>query len=104
MGTVLKNNDDLWHLYLIRTAKGHLYTGITKSTQKRFEQHQKGKGARYLRGKGPLELVYQMEVGTHSEALVLESKIKKLSKARKESLVNSPGLASSSRLPSIFSD
>jgi len=83
----LQENDDLWSLYLIRTVKKHLYTGISKDVQKRFAQHQAGKGARYLRGKGPLELVFQMEVGTHSEALILENKIKKLPKLEKEAMI-----------------
>jgi putative endonuclease len=86
MSSTLTNNEDLWCLYMIRTAKGHLYTGIAKDVEKRFNLHKTGKGARYLRGKGPLELVYQAKAGNHSEALKLERCIKKFTKIEKEAL------------------
>lgn len=76
-----------WHLYLIRTANGALYTGITTDPERRLKQHQAGKGARSLRGKGPLELVWQQEVGERSRALRLEYRLKQLTKAEKEQLV-----------------
>ena len=68
----------MWHLYLIRTNKGHLYTGITQDVQRRFKEHQEGglKAAKYLRGKKPLKLVFQKKIGGHSEALKSESTIK----------------------------
>lgn len=79
-----------WHLYLIRTAHGALYTGITTDPERRLKQHQAGKGARSLRGKGPLELVWQKEVGERSRALRLEYRLKQLAKAEKELLVTQP--------------
>lgn len=79
-----------WHLYLIRTAHGALYTGITTDPERRLKQHQAGKGARSLRGKGPLELVWQKEVGERSRALRLEYRLKQLAKAEKERLVTQP--------------
>lgn len=45
-------SDSLWHLYLLRTASGMLYTGITTDVARRLTQHQAGKGAKALRGKG----------------------------------------------------
>ena len=79
----------MWHLYLIRTKKGHLYTGITQDVQRRFQEHQEGgtKAAKYLRGKNPLKLVYQKKVGNRSEALKTEAAIKKWPKDKKESLI-----------------
>ncbi|WKE67259.1 GIY-YIG nuclease family protein [Gallaecimonas kandeliae] len=76
-----------WYLYLVRTARGHLYTGITLDVARRFAEHQAGKGAKALRGKGPLALVYAECVGSHSEALRREMEVKRFSKARKEALV-----------------
>lgn len=76
-----------WFLYLVRTRHGHLYTGITVDVARRFAEHQAGKGAKALRGKGPLALVYSEQVGCHSEALKRELAVKGLSKARKEALV-----------------
>ncbi|MFC2014602.1 GIY-YIG nuclease family protein [Chloroflexota bacterium] len=78
-----------WHLYLVRCHDGSLYTGISTDVPRRFAEHQenKGTGAKYLRGRGPLVLVFQKKIGSRSLALGVESKVKKLSKARKEELV-----------------
>ncbi|MBB5322034.1 GIY-YIG nuclease family protein [Marinobacter oulmenensis] len=80
---------DNWHLYLIRTASGSLYTGITTDVQRRFAEHQAGapRGARSLRGKGPLTLVFHVPVGERSRALSLEWRVKRWPRARKEALV-----------------
>ena len=76
-----------WYLYLIRCHDGKLYTGITTNVARRFAEHQGNSGARYLRGRGPLVLVFQKKLGSRSLALGVESKVKKLSKARKEELI-----------------
>ncbi len=78
-----------WHLYLIRCYDGSLYTGITTDVARRFAEHQGNgnAGAKYLRGRGPLVLVFQKKLGSRSLALGVESRVKKLSKARKEELV-----------------
>ena len=68
-----------WYLYLIETARGALYTGITTDVARRFEQHSRGRGARALRGKGPLTLRHAQVVGNRSDALKLEAAIKRLS-------------------------
>jgi putative endonuclease len=77
-----------WHLYIIRTNRGQLYTGITQDVTRRFKEHQEGgkKAAKYLRGKGPLKLEFQQEVGSKSSALKIEFAIKKLPKQGKEKL------------------
>ena len=78
-----------WYLYMIRCHDGSLYTGITSNVARRFAEHQKNNssGAKYLRGRGPLMLVFQKKLGGRSLALGVESKVKKLSKARKEELI-----------------
>ncbi|MEE3662354.1 GIY-YIG nuclease family protein [Brenneria sp. g21c3] len=84
-------NDSLpmpcWYLYMLRTATGMLYTGITTDVARRLLQHQSGKGAKALRGKGELALVFQYQAGDRSSALRLEYRIKQLSKRQKERLV-----------------
>lgn len=81
-----------WQLYMIRCRDRSLYTGITVDVKRRLLEHEDktgmGKGAKFLRGKGPLELVFTASVPCRSRALKLEHKIKKLSKANKEALVN----------------
>lgn len=81
----------MWYLYLIRCANGHLYTGITTDVVRRFNEHQSSspKAAKYLRGKGPLTLMYQEQVGTRSDALKREIAVKKLSRAQKLALIES---------------
>ncbi|EHG6929920.1 GIY-YIG nuclease family protein [Salmonella enterica subsp. enterica serovar Enteritidis] len=77
----------LWYLYLIRTADNALYTGITTDVARRYRQHQTGKGAKALRGKGELTLAFAAQVGNRSLALRIEYRIKQLTKRQKERLV-----------------
>lgn len=78
-----------WWVYLIRTSGNALYCGITTDVERRFTQHQKGQGAKALRGKGPLTLAWQHELGPDKgDALKLEYHIKRLTKAQKERLVS----------------
>ena len=82
----------LWSLYLIRTADNSLYTGITTDVARRFMQHQSGKGAKALRGKGELILAFSAPVGERSLALRMEYRIKQLTKRQKERLVAGDGI------------
>lgn len=79
-----------WFVYMVRTSKGALYTGITTDVHRRFAEHQAGapRGARSLRGKGPLELVFHSSVGDRSRASRLEWQIKRWPRARKEALAS----------------
>ncbi|MDQ6999971.1 MAG: GIY-YIG nuclease family protein, partial [Mariprofundus sp.] len=61
------------------------------NVERRFAEHQAGKGAKYLRGKGPLNLVYQKKVGTRSEALKAEIAIKNMPKSDKEKIIGKAG-------------
>ena len=76
-----------WFLYLIRTADNKLYTGITTDVERRYQQHQSGKGAKALRGKGELTLAFSAPVGDRSLALRAEYRVKQLTKRQKERLV-----------------
>ncbi len=79
-----------WSLYIIRCKNNQLYTGISTDVERRFQEHQSNSppGAKYLRGKGPLKLVFQTEVGNRSQASIAEAEVKKLSKIEKEALIN----------------
>ncbi len=79
--------EKIWYLYIIRCKGNVLYTGITTDVQRRFSEHQAGKGAKFLRGKTPLELVYSQEAGNHSQALKLEFWLKKQPKISKEKMI-----------------
>ena len=76
-----------WYLYILKCGDGTLYTGIATDVQKRLEMHRSGKGAKYTRGRGPLELVYSEECENHSQALKRECEVKKLTKEQKQQLI-----------------
>lgn len=78
-----------WKLYILRCGDGSLYTGITTDVEKRLAVHRSGKGAKYTRGRGPLEIVYREECGDHSTALRREVEIKALSREEKMKLIHS---------------
>jgi len=86
--------EDIWYLYMIRCRDDSLYTGITTDISRRLAEHveQGPKCAKYLRGKGPLELVYSQKVGDRGAALRLETSIKNLTKADKEKMSKSKSL------------
>lgn len=77
----------LWYVYLLRCGDGTLYTGITDDVERRLAAHRAGKGAKYTRGRGPLELVYTEEQPDRPAALRRELAVKKLSRAEKERLI-----------------
>lgn len=79
--------ESIWCLYILRCADGTLYTGITTNVEKRLEQHRSGKGAKYTRGRAPLELVYHEECGTQSQALKREYAVKSMSREEKLALI-----------------
>lgn len=79
--------EHIWHLYILRCRDGSLYTGITTDVEKRLETHQSGKGAKYTRGRGPLQLVYREKCGSHSDALKREFAIKALTREEKLELI-----------------
>lgn len=72
-----------WYLYMLRCGDGSLYTGITTDVERRLEAHRSGKGAKYTRGRGPLELVYREKCEDHSAALKRELEVKALSREQK---------------------
>ena len=80
-----------WSIYLLRCADGSMYTGIATDVSRRISEHEQGKrGAKYLRGRGPFELVYQRAVGDRSVATRIEYCVKQLSRSEKENLQQLP--------------
>ena len=81
----------VWSIYLLRCGDGSFYTGIATDVSRRIGEHEQGKrGAKYLRGRGPFELVYQRSVGDRSVATRIEYRIKQLPKIEKENLQQLP--------------
>jgi len=80
--------DKKWFVYLLRCRDNTLYCGMTDDVARRLEAHNAGKGAKYTRGRGPLELVYQEECESYSAALRREYAIKQLSRQEKLNLIS----------------
>ena len=79
--------EDNWYVYILRCGDGTLYTGITTDVQRRLQMHRSGKGAKYTRGRQPLELVYTQACDDHSKALKREWQIKQMSRGEKEKII-----------------
>ena len=77
-----------WYLYVVLCSDTSLYTGITTDIKRRLHQHNTGCGAKYTRGRCPVQLVHLRQFSNRSEASKAESKIKKLRRKQKLNLVN----------------
>ncbi|MFB6176136.1 MAG: GIY-YIG nuclease family protein [Halobaculum sp.] len=75
------------YVYVLRCGDDSLYTGYTTDVSRRVEEHAAGDGAKYTRGRTPLELVHVERFDGRSAAMSREHEIKSLSRAEKESLV-----------------
>jgi putative endonuclease len=77
-----------YSIYIVRCNDGTLYTGIAIDVERRIEEHQAGpRGAKYLRGKGPLRLEFSEMIGDRSTAQQFEYRVKRLERERKEALI-----------------
>ena len=74
-------------VYMLRCKDGSLYTGWTNDLEHRLAMHNSGRGAKYTRGRGPLELVYSEELADKEAALRRECAIKKLRRDQKLALL-----------------
>lgn len=79
----------MWSVYIIRCADDTLYTGISTAVDRRLREHAGGgpRAARYLRGRGPLQLVYACAAGDRGTALRIEHRLKRLPRETKEMLI-----------------
>ena len=75
------------YVYVIECDDETYYTGYTTDVQRRVEEHNNGNGAKYTRGRTPVELVYTEQYNTRSAAMSREYEIKQLSRTEKERLV-----------------
>lgn len=77
-----------WTVYILRCADGTLYTGITNDLERRVAEHESGQGAKYTKGRGPLQLVYQESCQGRGLASKRETQIKSLNRKAKLLLVS----------------
>ena len=80
----------MWYVYILKCGDGSFYTGITTDLKRRINEHNSSKlGAKFTRGKRPVELVYSCKMNDRSAASKEEYRIKKLSKTDKIKLIES---------------
>jgi putative endonuclease len=77
------------YVYVLECSDGSLYTGYTTDPERRVAEHNDGDGAKYTRARTPVELVHVERFESRSAAMAREHAIKQLSRAEKESLVDS---------------
>lgn len=87
-----------WCVYILRCGDGTLYTGMTDDFDRRLAAHRAGRGAKYTRGRTPLEPAYREPCETMSAALRREAAIKKLTRAEKLALIDG---ASDEKAPAL---
>lgn len=75
------------HVYIVECSDGTYYTGYTTDVERRIEEHNDGVGAKYTRGRRPVELVHTEAFDTRSDALRREHRIKELRRSAKEALI-----------------
>ncbi len=76
-----------WKVYILCCSDGTYYTGITTDIDRRLEEHNAGKGAKYTRSRTPVQLEEYMLFKNRSDATKEELRIKKLTRAKKEKLI-----------------
>ena len=80
-------NQMSFYCYILECADGTYYTGWTTDPEQRLRQHNAGRGARYTSTRRPVQMVYVEAQPDRSTAQKREIKIKRLSRARKETLI-----------------
>jgi predicted GIY-YIG superfamily endonuclease len=76
-----------WFVYIVECADATFYTGITNDLERRIDEHNAGKGARYTRGRGPVALRYYELQPDRSRASAREREIKAMSRSGKQGLI-----------------
>jgi putative endonuclease len=79
-----------WVVYIVRCADGSYYTGVARDLAARIGDHNRGTGARYTRGRGPVTVVYAESAPDRSAAQRREASIKRMSRRAKERLAAAP--------------
>ncbi len=74
-------------VYILECADGTLYTGVAYDVEKRVAAHNKGRGAKYTRGRRPVKLRYSKEFPSWLYAAREEARIKRLTREEKEKLI-----------------
>lgn len=77
----------IFYVYIVCCKHGTYYTGYTINLENRLKKHNEGKGAKYLKGKGPVTLVYTKQYQYYKNAVKAEARLKRLTRLQKEQLL-----------------
>ncbi|MES9831062.1 MAG: GIY-YIG nuclease family protein [Candidatus Thiodiazotropha sp. DIVDIV] len=83
-----ESRDNSWYVYILRCSDNTLYTGVTNDITRRVSEHNRGIGAKYTRGRTPVELVFLESSSNRSTALRRECVIKKMKLAEKQKIID----------------
>ncbi len=83
--------ENKFYVYILKCIDDTLYTGYTNNLEKRVLAHKSGKGAKYTRGRAPLQLVFSADFPTKEDAMKAEYRIKRMTKKEKEHLIKEGG-------------
>ncbi len=75
------------YVYILRCGDGTLYIGTARDIAVRLARHAAGKGAKYTRSRGPLQLAWQEGPMTVSRALRREHQLKQLTRLQKMAFI-----------------
>ena len=75
------------YTYILKCRDGSLYTGWTNNLEKRVNDHNAGRGAKYTKARRPVELAYYESFNTKEEAMQREYRIKQMSRTEKLGLL-----------------
>ena len=74
-------------IYILECADGSYYTGSTTDLGRRLQEHNRGKGSKYTRGRRPVRLVYSIQFETLAEAYRIEKQVKSWNRAKRQALI-----------------
>ena len=84
----------MFFVYILKCSDGTLYTGWTNNLDKRMDKHNAGHGAKYTRGRLPVEMVYFEAYETKEEAMSREFKIQRMNRSQKIELIKKSSVKS----------
>jgi putative endonuclease len=79
--------DNNYYFYVLLCKDGTLYAGYTNNIERRVKRHNEGKGAKYTRGRGPVQLLYVKSFDNKSDALKAEYEFKTWPRKKKETFL-----------------
>jgi len=75
------------YVYIVRCSDNTYYTGYTNNLKRRINMHNNGEGAKYTKGRRPVELIYAKEYDSKSKAMQKEYQIKQMPREKKIKLI-----------------